>query len=347
MATRGRIIRQEIPAELRELVPALASAAGMPEDQVGIEGRDGTGRKTEIPWVRVFSRPRAPRATDGWYVVYLFSALGDRVYLTLMVGATVWTGAEFRPRPVSEVQKQVAWGRATIDAAGSGLDLVESITLDARRSDLGAAYEMSTLYAVAYSVDDIPDDAQLQRDLIGMFTLLGQVYTAEDRAAYVPGSQPPEVINAQASADRAAGVLAARRGGGQGFGLTKDQQDAVELQAIKLACVYLEEQGWKSKYVGASETWDIVATKDDQTIWVEVKGTTSPGQSVILTGPQVVKYRLKEPSTRLVVVHGIQLDRSASDPVASGGAVADFFPWIITDEALTPVSWKLRTGLMA
>jgi hypothetical protein len=92
--------------------------------------------------------------------------------------------------------------------------------------------------------------------------------------------------------------------------LTKDQQDAVELQAVKLACIYLEEQGWESKYVGDRETWDIVATKDDKTIWVEVKGTTSPGQSVILTGPQVVKYRQNEPNTRLVVVHDIQLDRS-------------------------------------
>lgn len=74
MKARGVVIRQELPEFLRTHGPALADALGTPHDNLGVEGRDATGLKTEIPWVRVFGREQSPRATTGWYVVYLFSA---------------------------------------------------------------------------------------------------------------------------------------------------------------------------------------------------------------------------------------------------------------------------------
>ncbi|SFQ29371.1 protein of unknown function [Actinomadura madurae] len=81
MQRRGVIIRTEIPERIRNHVETIAAETGTTVSDLGVEGRDGTGLKTEIPWVRVFSRSAAPRATTGWYVVYLFSASGDRVYL--------------------------------------------------------------------------------------------------------------------------------------------------------------------------------------------------------------------------------------------------------------------------
>ncbi|WP_078998677.1 MrcB family domain-containing protein [Streptomyces sp. WM4235] len=66
----------------------MAAALDVPLAEVGIEGRDGTGLKTEIAWARVYSQRRSPSATAGWYIVYRSSASGDRVYLSLNQGTT-------------------------------------------------------------------------------------------------------------------------------------------------------------------------------------------------------------------------------------------------------------------
>lgn len=59
MQERGKIIRNRIPAQLKE----LSQQHGME-----VEGRDGTGRKTRVPWVRIYHPRFSPSATEGWYV---------------------------------------------------------------------------------------------------------------------------------------------------------------------------------------------------------------------------------------------------------------------------------------
>src|SRR4051794_8207014 len=109
MARRGVLVRKEAADWLRELLPQLSAAVPALVDDLAVEGRDGTGRKTEVPWLRVHSRTRSPSATEGWYVVYLFSAEGDRVYLSLNQGTTRWENGEFRARPPEELRARVAW----------------------------------------------------------------------------------------------------------------------------------------------------------------------------------------------------------------------------------------------
>lgn len=111
MQRRGVIVRDGLAAWLRERVAELAARMRVPPSDVGVQGKDGTGLKAEIPWIRVFSRDRSPRATQGWYVVYQFSASGDRLYLSLNQRTMVWAGADFSPRsPASS--KRVWTGRA-------------------------------------------------------------------------------------------------------------------------------------------------------------------------------------------------------------------------------------------
>jgi len=78
MQRRGLLVRRDGPAWLKEL-GGLASAIGIPSDDLICEGSDGTGQKTEIPWFRFASRDRSPNARTGWYCVYLFEAMGDTV----------------------------------------------------------------------------------------------------------------------------------------------------------------------------------------------------------------------------------------------------------------------------
>ena len=219
------------------------------------------------------------------------------------------------------------------------------IQLDARRSDLGPAYELGNVFSLAYELDAIPDAAVLENDLLYMAGLLGEVYRTYGRAAFVPGDLAPELFDAVTSAERAAGVPGGHARGGQGFGLTKEQQGVVEAYAVQVGRQHLTAEGYADAYVGDKKTWDIEATKAGQTVYVEVKGTTSPGANVILTGAQVREYGKRHPNTMLIVVRNIQLDRSASPPAASGGDLECMHPWQIDQDDLEAISWKYSTGI--
>ncbi|NEM07730.1 DUF3578 domain-containing protein [Geodermatophilus normandii] len=88
MQRRGVLIRTEVAAWLRDRVGAIATV--MPPDarDLAVTGRDSTGLKSEVPWIRIYSASHSPSPREGWYLVYLFSALGDRVYLSLNQGTT-------------------------------------------------------------------------------------------------------------------------------------------------------------------------------------------------------------------------------------------------------------------
>jgi hypothetical protein len=344
MARRGVVVRRDIPAWLERHRTALAAALGVGEDDLGIEGRDGTGLKTEVPWVRVYSKERSPSATSGWYVVYLFGGSGQRVYLSLMQGTTVWTGTDFKPRKPADVRARVAWARPHLDGrVAPRADVSAAIDLDARTS-LGRGYESGTVYAVEYRHDALPSADVFARDLLFMTGLLGILYEAEARAPHVPGDVPSEVREAEQAAARTAGRRsAARQGGGQGFLLTAAERSAVERHAVRLATEYFTADGWSVKDVGNRESYDLQLSRRDARLHVEVKGTTSTGEQVILTRSEVERQREYHPHNALVVVHSILLDRGADVPEARGGTLVCTSPWSIDDESLTVVSYVYRT----
>jgi hypothetical protein len=65
MDERGKLIRGPAPTWLRTNDAGLSDAIGIPVADFIAEGRDGTGRKTRVPWVRFGSRERSPNATDA------------------------------------------------------------------------------------------------------------------------------------------------------------------------------------------------------------------------------------------------------------------------------------------
>lgn len=96
MERRGVLVRRDAPNWLREHLPELSKLVPQAVDDLSVEGRDGTGRKTEVPWVRVYSTSRSPSATVGFYVVYLFSGSGSHAYVSLNQGTTRWENGDFR-----------------------------------------------------------------------------------------------------------------------------------------------------------------------------------------------------------------------------------------------------------
>ncbi|MEU3758476.1 MrcB family domain-containing protein [Streptomyces albogriseolus] len=344
MERRGLIIRDEIPDWLRAHREAIAQALGVPPEKVGVEGRDATGRKSQIPWTRVYSTDRSPRSTTGWYVVYLFSASGDRVYLSLMQATTVWTDGEFKPRKAAALKSRVAWARPVVASqAAKREDLANAIQLNAR-TKVGRSYALGNVVAIEYMREALPDPEVLVEDLLYMASLLAAVYKAESAAPHLPGDIAPEVVEAEESASKAAGRRSARHPG-QGFLLTGEERRAVESHSVHMASEHFKAQGWSVQDVGTKKPYDLHLSRGQETLRVEVKGTTSDGSQVILTRSEVEHQRKFAPSNALVIVHSITLDRAVEPAVATGGTLECISPWVIDDGNLTVVSYIYRSGI--
>ncbi|MFB7249644.1 MrcB family domain-containing protein [Microbacterium sp. NPDC056234] len=334
MQVRGVLIRREIPDWLNENAAAFGVGSAY-----AVRGQDAVGRKSQVPWVRIYDPELSSRPTEGWYVVYLFSGDGDRCYLSLSHGSFTWDGSAFRPRGSEEMRLLREWARASISLP-SGRNFTFDVDLAAQPGTAGASYAGTVAVAIEYERRAVPANEILLSDLGDMLDVLAQVYRADASDPTVPGREPAEVSLAQeqiAAVTNSSDVPRARSG--QGFRITKVEQRAVELRAVAVASAMLIASGWTVKDVGATESYDLDCRRGDERLWVEVKGTTSLGEAVILTKNEVALHREKYPANALVVVSEIELDRSADSPVASGGRLAVVSPWQIEDDALQPLAY--------
>ncbi|MET9276084.1 DUF3578 domain-containing protein [Kribbella sp. NPDC003557] len=343
MRRRGQLVRSTVAAHLRAELPRLNESAG--RDDLAIEGRDGTGLKSVIPWVRVYSPTRSPKATRGWYLVYLFSGDGERMYLSLNQGTTVWGNGEFRQRPPQELIDRVTWARSFLDDLAVHDDrLVRDIDLGAGNSELARGYQLGNVLAFEYRRDRLPDDQALLTDLRTAAHWLGETYRRETVELEMPGEPPPDIVDADLATRQIAGR--ARTAVGQGFKLDVRERVAIEQHAVRVVTEHLNRLGFDYvRDVGAIDSYDLYARNGPNQLRVEVKGTTSAGSEIILTRAELEVHREEYPRNALGIVHSIDLCRETDPPTASGGILVWRCPWLVDDRALRPIAYKYTTGL--
>ena len=118
MVRRGQIVLHAIPAQIRTRLPDLAAVVPGATDDLRVDGSDGAGAKAKVPWTRIFSASRSPGASEGWYVVFLFSAAGGAAYLSLNQGSTRWDHGNFDvPRSGAELAARAGWARGIAEGA--------------------------------------------------------------------------------------------------------------------------------------------------------------------------------------------------------------------------------------
>jgi hypothetical protein len=339
MQRRGELIRRVIPKQLENTGEQLRHALGAHGADLDFEGRDGTGRKTLIPWVRFYSGARSHSAQYGWYCVYLFDAQGTGVYLELGHGSTTLEGGEFRPRPPEELAKLVAWGREALKSIVADEPAL-ALPMKLGGRELGDAYERSAVLTKWYPADHMPSDEQLLNDAVAFAGYLKLVYDAEV-LGLAPTAPPPEIIEVE----RAASGQSQRRSKMQGFGLSVAERQAVERHSMALAKSHLQALGWHVRDMSATHSYDYECTQGEQEIIVEVKGTTSTGDEIVLTNNEVEVQQKRHPNNALILVHSIDLVRSSEPPRASGGALLMFSPWKIEEDQLRPIAFRCSIQL--
>jgi len=134
----------------------------------------------------------------------------------------------------------------------------------------------------------------------------------------------------------------ATAGFGQGFGLSAVEKKIIEKHAVTLAIEHLSKAGFEQiEDVGDSESFDILASNDLNSLSIEVKGTTGLGQSITLTKNEVIFQKDAYPNNGLFVVRNIVLVRGEKLS-AQGGDIEFISPWLIDEQSLVPISYDYR-----
>jgi hypothetical protein len=179
-------------------------------------------------------------------------------------------------------------------------------------------------------------DPKVMRQVI-MFRLLpvGETATQDEQKLAEHRPISPETSMAATAVGQLAGDGTS---GGQRFQADKYVRRATELYAMKRAEAHYDSLRWKLEDVSGNSPYDFVATKDGQTKHIEVKGTQSAGQEVLLT-PNEVHHARTYPDVALFVVHSIQVDGAGQAAVLSGGEELIYDPWTIDDGHLAPIGY--------
>jgi ribosomal protein S27AE len=128
---------------------------------------------------------------------------------------------------------------------------------------------------------------------------------------------------------------------GQGFGLTFEERKAVELRAMEIVRMIYTQNGWTLLDTSNSRPYDFEATKGNEFRYIEVKGTTGTGASIILTHGEV-KHLYENPNKcALAIITNIQLEKAVDRITAFGGELfIHLDPWQIVEDRLTPTQYR-------
>jgi Protein NO VEIN, C-terminal len=219
------------------------------------------------------------------------------------------------------------------DLAEAGVAAGAALTIDLawrgfRSPDRAKAYESANILAREYRTRQIPSDTRLLADLAGMLPLLARLYGAD------PALQP------DASYAGDSGASSARA---QGRTSDSDIRKAIERFAEDHAAAYFEERGWQVKRVGQYKLgYDIACTNPDGVILhVEVKGTRTLGEKVMLTANEVEHTRrAAECGAEHILYVVSQINVTDGNMITcSGGTPTRLWPWTISADDLIPTNY--------
>lgn len=116
---------------------------------------------------------------------------------------------------------------------------------------------------------------------------------------------------------------------GQGFEPDPAVRKAVEEYAIGVATEFYEGRDWKVKRVDQEKLgYDLCCVSGSRTLFVEVKGTRTAGERVVITANEAFHAHEHSEDTELFVLYNIQVDRTVpKEPRCFGGEQRVISDW--------------------
>lgn len=341
MQERGQLIRQKLPEELRALQGPLVSALGPFGHDFFVEGSDGIGRKTELAWTRFCSEEMSPRPTDGFYVVLHFSTDGSGVNIAVGCSSSKFHNGYSIVLPAEELDKRCEWARGVVMEDRHSIEPFTDANDFGARARLPKSFERACALVKKIRYDDI-EDVVVEKHLIEAAEMLRVIYASQRQGREL---SPADQIELDII-DITRPAANARKG--QGFGLDAKERRAVELRAMDIVEDWLRSQGYKPSNTAATKPYDFLAKKGDETLYVEVKGTTSDiANAIAMTHGEVALHRKEKGRTAMMIVTGIRLKKGGQQPEASGGTLEALICWDIDEWLLEPTAFRVSRGQIA
>jgi hypothetical protein len=157
MQERALIVQDLAVVQIREML----SDVDQPK-KLKVNGSRGIGVNAIVPWIRISDPAKSTSAQNGWYLVFLFSADGSTVALTLNQGVT--------NKKAVEIIESVSDSRAIIKAHSypqiqTSSDPQESFDLKAPGNKLAKLYQAGNIEAFVYNKNSIPSDDVVLNDI--------------------------------------------------------------------------------------------------------------------------------------------------------------------------------------
>ncbi len=167
---------------------------------------------------------------------------------------------------------------------------------------------------------------------------------------YMTGSMAEPNMDADAGPELPEAVMlgaaqeALDRARGQGFAATPGALRAAEARAMRVATAHFRSEGFDVEDVSAHSPYDLRCTRGREVLRVEVKGTTTKGDVLLLTRNSVNFNRTPKSRMALFMLHSVNVKPARSGVVATGGSKRILRPWNVEEGTLTPIGFTWRPG---
>lgn len=339
--------RDELMAICAESVSQILNVIGDHFADLKVNLGGYHGNYSPVPWVRIFDPKHSPKATSGFYIVFLFAADGSAAYLSLNQGTSEWRSNAIRPINNDELLiSRAILSRSELQILDSpifrrgfrnidlGIDKVEVGSESKRRAK---NYELANIFAYKYESDQMPQDEEISENIEELLFLLQELEKQRIEQSFPSPAKSNEPASRSQNSTRQPK---------QGKVLDSRARKAIEVQAEDVVDQHYTTLGWVVERVGHQKLgfdlrctkWTIEIDKKEE-LHVEVKGTTGLGFEVTLT-PNEVRHVENFENTVLAIVSKIELNTDYS--VREKGELKILDPWEIVELDLTPSQYSYR-----
>ena len=127
----------------------------------------------------------------------------------------------------------------------------------------------------------------------------------------------------------------------QGISASPLLRKAIEVHAMSAATRYFKKQGYMITDMSENHPYDLLCRHPEGDLFVEVKGTQSSGEEVLLTKNEVSFAKKHAKKMVLFIRHSVKIRNPAgANPTASGGDNAILRPWRIHETDLIPTVFR-------